>query len=413
MNYVIIGNGIAGVRAAEAIRELDRSGRLSMVAEETMLPYCRPMISLLLEGRIPSDRLPIRTADFYQRLHIHATTGVQVNRIDPDERRVVLDNGQTLNFDRLLIASGAAPRPLKVPGHDLAQIFYMRTVDQVQTMRQVLPGVRRVLVLGGGLVGFKAAGALLQQGREVTMLISSAYPLSMQVDAKAGTLLLDELRRHGLKVLVNTDVTAFEGRDRVTGAILSNGRRLPCDMVVVGKGVLPALSFVPRTHIKVDLGIMVNEFQETSLPGIYAAGDVAETMDVARRRPWVNAIWPEAAIQGCIAGWNMAGHRVPSNGSLSRNVIRIFDLNVMTAGLVNPEPESGCEEVIRRDGHGYRKLVLRDNCLVGMVLVNNIEQGGILTALIQSARTLEIPAPRLLDTGFNYASLLQREGGTF
>ena len=153
------------------------------------------------------------------------------------------------------------------------------------------------------------------------MLIASGYPLSMQVDETAGKLILDELRENGLKVRVGISVEAFDGNASVTGAHLSDGTRTSCDLVVVGKGVLPALSFVPRDKIDIDLGILVNEQMETSTAGIFAAGDVAECVDISRKTRWVNAIWPEAVTQGRIAGTNMAGRQVSYKGSLSRNVL--------------------------------------------------------------------------------------------
>ena len=174
----------------------------------------------------------------------------------------------------------------------------------------------------------------------MTMLIRSGYPLSMQVDRPAGEMILKELQARGLEVHVGVEVERFEGNGAVSGALLSDGSHRDCQLVVVGKGVYPAVSFLPP-EIEVDLGIVVDEYLQTRVEGVYAAGDVAESFDVARRRQWVNAIWPVAAEQGRVAGMNMAGRPVAYPGSLGRNVIRIFDLDVMTAGLVNPPDERG------------------------------------------------------------------------
>jgi nitrite reductase (NADH) large subunit len=177
---------------------------------------------------------------------------------------------------------------------------------------------------------------------------------------------------------------------------------------VIGKGVLPSLSFVPRDRIKVDLGIMVDEHLETTSPGIYAAGDVAEYVDIARKTPWVNAIWPEAVNQGRLAGMNMAGRSVAFKGSLSRNVIRIFDVDVMTCGLVNPPDDSDHQVIseINPRKNLYRKLVFKNDTLVGMVMVNQIDQGGLFAALIQSETPIRIPKEAMLSPVFNYKQLL-------
>jgi NAD(P)H-nitrite reductase large subunit len=231
----------------------------------------------------------------------------------------------------------------------------------------------------------------------------------MQVDAIAGKIILDELIARGLEVKVEVEVVAFEGKQSVEQAQLSDGSVLPCDMVVIGKGVLPALSFVPQDKIEVDLGIRVNENMESSINEIFAAGDVAESIDIGRQIPWVNAIWPEAAVQGRIAGMNMAGRRVAYKGSLSRNVIRIFDLDIMTGGLVNP-PNDSHHNVIQTTiprKKMYRKLVFRGDKLVGFAMVNGIEQGGILISLIHNEIPINIAKTRLTEPSFNFKHLMK------
>ncbi len=408
MKYVIIGNGVAGVHAAEAIRQNDPHGKITMIGDETFPPYCRPMISLMLEGSIGAEKLPIRNPDFYEKLNIEAVLGSRIIRLDADNKTLETSNAQIIHFDKLLIATGADPRPIKALGSDLKNIFFMRTKNHVRQMIDVLPHAKNAVVLGGGLVGFKAAYALLHRGLNVTLLIGSDYPLSMQADRQAGKLITEELLSHGLTVKVNADVQGFDGNGSVNTAHLSDGTTIPCDLAVIGKGVLPAHSFVPRNRINVDLGILVSPNMETSVPGIYAAGDVAEMTDIARKTNWVNAILPEAVTQGRIAGMNMSGRKMFYEGSLSRNVIRIFDTDIMTAGLVNP-PNDSFYEVISDTDHRhkrYRKLVFRDDRLVGMVMVNQIEQGGILSSLIRSQMPITIPKERLSESSFNYKKLI-------
>lgn len=409
MRYVIIGNGVAGITAAETIRQYDPEGGIILIGDESTAPYCRPMISLVLEGVITPEKLPIRGSRFYDDLNIQAVLGNRVTGIDVEKRTVAV-NGSSYGFDRLLIATGADPRPITAEGVALENISYMRNQDHVQTMLAGLGGARRALVLGGGLVGFKAAYGLLRRGLAVTMLIRSGYPLSMQVDEDAGLMIRGELVRHGLDVRVDIEAIAFEGNGRVRAAHLSDGSRLPCDIVVIGKGVLPALAFVPRDRIRTDLGIVVDGRMETSADGIFAAGDVAEYIDIARSTPWVNAIWPEAVNQGRIAGLNMAGRRVTYPGSLSRNVIRIFDLDIMAGGVVNPPQDALYRTLVFKNANKklYRKLVFQGDHLVGMVLVNGIEQGGVLLAAIQSRAQLNVPRETLLEPGLNYGRLLWR-----
>jgi NAD(P)H-nitrite reductase large subunit len=221
-------------------------------------------------------------------------------------------------------------------------------------------------------------------------------------------MILDELLSHGLEVKVGAEVSAFKGQGKVENACLSDGTELSCDMAVIGKGVLPALSFVPRDKIQTDLGILVNSQMETNIPGIFAAGDVAETLDIARKTPWVNAIWPEAVEQGRVAGMNMAGRPVAYKGSLSRNVIRIFGLDIMSGGIVNPPDDPQYETLCFSNPRLklYRKLVFRGDRLVGMVMVNAIEQGGVFISLMQNETPVTIPKAAMLEPSFNCALLM-------
>ena len=235
MQYVIIGNGIAGISAAETIRQLDPEGAITMIGDELAVPYSRPMISMILEGSIPSEKLPIRSPTIYEDLNIETFFGNRISEIAAAQHEVMIEGGQRVPFDRLLIATGADARIIQVQGSDLQNIHYMRTEAHVRQIISVLPQVRKPLVLGGGLVGFKAAYGLLKRGLKPTMLITSPYPLSMQVDNVAGRMILDELVRHGLTVRTGTSVDAFEGTSMVEGALLSDGSALPCDLVIAGK----------------------------------------------------------------------------------------------------------------------------------------------------------------------------------
>ena len=408
MKHVIIGNGIAGVCAAEAIRMLDATADITLIGDETFPPYSRPMISHVLDGSQPHSKLPIRSEHFYNDQKITALLGRRAGGIDVDNRQVLLTDGTSVYFDRLLVAAGADPRPLKAEGLDLKNIFYMRTQDHAKQQVAALDGARRAVVLGGGLVGFKAAYGLLKRGLSVTMLITSGYPLSMQVDETAGRMILDELVRHGLTVQVGVTVCAFEGNGSVRAAVTDAGTRLPCDLVIIGKGVLPCRTFIPKEQIEVDLGVVVDEYLQTSVPGIYAAGDVAEMVDIARGCRWVNALWPEAAGQGRVAGLNMAGRPVAYPGSLSRNVMRVFDLDVLTVGNANPHTDAGCR-VLQTGGAArkfYRRLVLKDDLLVGAVMINRIEQGGVLRSLIENRIPIRLSPKTLMTPGFNFGRLL-------
>ncbi|MGC8602288.1 MAG: NAD(P)/FAD-dependent oxidoreductase [Desulfomonilaceae bacterium] len=406
--HVIIGNGIAGISAAETIRSIQPRSSICVIAEEPFPPYSRPMISLVLEGRIGLDRLPIRAPDFYRRLEINSIIGEKVISIEADRQRIITDQGQIIEYDRLLIATGANPRPIKAKGTDLGNVSFFRTEAHVQNILQALPTVKNAIVLGGGLVGFKAAYGLMRRGIRVTMLIRSGYPLSMQIDELAGQLIMRELRANGLEIKTGLEATEFIGNNVIKEAHLSDGSVTECQLVMIGKGVMPAIEFVPRDKIEIDLGIVVDDHLQTSIPGVFAAGDVAQAMDIVRKQTWVNAIWPVAAEQGIVAGANMAGRSISYRGSLGRNVIRIFGLDMMSAGIVNPPQNQGYKSLSRLDPfHNiYRKITLLNDTLVGMIMVGNIEQGGVIISIIHRQLPLTVEPELLLEPGFNFSTLL-------
>ena len=417
MKYVIIGNGIAGTNALESIRRFDPEGEIRVFGDETLPPYCRPMISHLLEGAVGPERLPVRSRDFYDKHRAEAMLGQRISAIDVDQKQVALPTGEAFSYDRLLLASGADPRAIDAEGTDLENIFFMRTEAQVRTMVDRLPEVRRALVLGGGLVGFKAAYGLLRRNIAVTMLIGSGYPLSMQVDKTAGKMIQSVLEERGLEVRTGVSVAAFEGNGRVREALLSDGSQISCDLVVIGKGVSPAGGFLPADRIDMETGILVNSRMETSCPDIYAAGDAAECLDIARGYYRVNAIWPEAVSQGRVAGMNMAGIPTDYRGSVSRNVIRIFDLDVMSGGTLDDrDMDDSCRTVVFEDRRRgvYRKLALKDNILIGFVLVGRIDAGGILANQVQSRMPVMLSDSELASPDLNFARIYShaRYGGT-
>lgn len=407
-SYVILGNGVAGINAAETIRALDPKGSIAMVAAEESLPYSRPMISMVLEGSATPEQLPIRSSDYYDKLNIEAFIGQRAVELDLTAGTVKTDHDVLVPYDKLLIATGADPRRIKAQGTELKNIFYMRTDADVRGMLHGLAGVKQALVLGGGLVGFKAAYGLMRRGVEVTMLIRSGHPLSMQVDAEAGAMIQRELEDNGLRVIVNIAAEVFEGNGAVQKAHLSDGSMQDCQMVVVGKGVMPAVDFIPRDRIEVDYGLRVDDHLQTAIPNIYAAGDVAESKDRLRGEPWVNAIWPVAVEQGKIAGANMVGRPVEYPGSMGRNVMRVMGLDVLSGGLASVEDGDGLWSLFRIEPRKrlYRKLVLRGGTLVGATMIGAIEQGGVLLSTIQRGEPLRVDPARLLEPSFNFATLL-------
>ncbi len=254
--------------------------------------------------------------------------------------------------------------------------------------------------MGGGLVSLKTAYGLLERGLQVTVVVSSSSILSQVMDGVAAGLLQRHLEEHGMRFYLGHDVAEVEvsATGEVTGVVLTGGTRLPAHLVVVGKGVMPNIDFLRGTPVAVNRGILVNQYLESSVPGVYAAGDVAESYDLLRREPAINAIWPNAAAQGESAGYNMAGERRPYRGSIAMNSASFYGLSAITAGL-NRVDGHGYEGYAWKDAarNNYRKLVFAGDRLVGFTMVGDTRRAGTLTSLILGQVPLGDRKKRLIE----------------
>ena len=249
---------------------------------------------------------------------------------------------------------------------------------------------------------------MLDRGLEVTLVEKLERPLPLIVDEKAGQMITKQLRRLGMELITGCRAEAFEGNGAVREAHLSDGSTPPCDLVVAAIGVQPSTSYIPADKIHINNGVLTDRYLETNVPGIYAAGDVTETPDIVSGGRRLNAIWPVAARQGTFAGMNMAGRRVDYRGSLARNVVRVGDMNILSGGLINP-PVGGDYTIHCLEEHRfntYRKLVFQENHLVGVLLVNCIEQGGIFLSMIREKIPVTVEKDKLLSPSFNYRQLM-------
>ncbi|RLB21114.1 MAG: NAD(P)/FAD-dependent oxidoreductase [Deltaproteobacteria bacterium] len=412
MRHVIIGNGIAGITAAETIRLLDPTSSITLIAGETFPPYSRPMLGMLVEGAIDDRQMILKEELFYREFQIDAKIGHWVEELDVPNKVVRTSKGERIPFDRLLIATGANPVRLSVEGSELQNIFFLRNREDAVKISQAAKSAKAAVVIGGGLVGLKAAHALRKRGLKVTIVEKLSYLLPFIADGRGGELVQREAENMGIEVITSAQVSGFEGGPRISGVFLEGATTITCQIVVVAAGVRPALSFVDPNQVQVCNGLVVNEFLETSAEGIYAAGDVAEVMDLVRGENRLVPIWPEAASQGRVAGINMVGFRKAYEGAMARNVLRFEGIDLLSGGLIGPDNGMNLRIIEYEDRRAgtYRRFVLNGDRLVGVVMVNKIEQGGVVLSLIKRRAALKIPDRLLQSPYFNFSQLLPRLG---
>jgi 3-phenylpropionate/trans-cinnamate dioxygenase ferredoxin reductase subunit len=309
--YVIVGAGLAGASAAIALREHSADAAVTLIGAEDDPPYERPPLSkAYLCGAVPFEKSIVRPADFYAGHGIETRFGSRVTRIDPIAKVVRLEGGGDVSFDSLLIATGARNRKVSIPGSELEGIHSLRTRQDADRIRAEMRTGRRAVVVGMGFIGSEVAASLRHEGLEVVAIDPGKTPLFRVLGESVGRTLAHLHSSYGVRTLFEDTVAAFEGTKRVDCVVTRAGTRIPCDLVVVGIGVEPVVDMLDGTGIRVDNGVVVDEYCQTSVSGIYAAGDVANHYHPLFDRHIRVEHWQNAMRQGANAARNMLGERV-------------------------------------------------------------------------------------------------------
>jgi NAD(P)H-nitrite reductase large subunit len=407
--YLIIGNSAAGISAIEAIRALDKTSPITVVTDEDYPAYCRCLISYYLAGDVKEEAVLYRPQSFYKDNNVTLILNKKVTRVDPKKNRVICEDKTQLNYDSLLVATGARPRIPEIKGIKKKGIFGLRTIKDAKDISELLQLRPAVCVIGGGLVGLKAAYALKKRKVDVKVAIKSRQVLSQMLDSQAAGLVQRRLESNGIDMLMGQDVTEVIGEGEIKAVKLDSGKAFECSLIVVGRGVEPNTDLVKESEIRIDKGICVDERMQTSVPNIFSAGDVAQSFDLVLGEPSMNTLWTIAVQQGKAAGANMAGAGVSYDGSLAMNTTDFFGLPILSLGLHNvSDSSSGCEELRLMDEKRdiYKKVIIRGNHVVGAVLVGDIKSGGVMLRMIREKLDISEILDRLLREDFGYPDIL-------
>lgn len=307
---LIIGGGLAAASAAESLREAGFGGEVRLVAGEAHPPYIRPPLSKeYLAGSADRDSVFVHERGWYDEHAITVSQGTRATAIDPGARTVALDSGETVPWDRLLIATGATPRRLRVPGADARGIHYLRTLEDSERLhRELEAGSRRVVVVGSGWIGLEVAAAASGYGNDVTVLGLESVPLESVLGAELGEVFGAVHREHGVQFRLPASAAEFTERDgRVEAVVTDRGETLTADVVIVGIGAAPDTALAEAAGLELDNGILTDASLATSAPGVYAAGDVANPFHPVLGRHLRNEHWANALNAGKVAGRVLAG----------------------------------------------------------------------------------------------------------
>jgi 3-phenylpropionate/trans-cinnamate dioxygenase ferredoxin reductase component len=400
--HVIVGGGLAGAKAAEALRTEGFGGRIVLLAGEAEPPYERPPLSKdYLRGESSRESARVHREGFYSDHDIELRTGTAVTDVDPAAREVELADGERIHYARLLLTTGARPRRLEVPGAELDGVLTLRDLADADALRARLTTGAHLVVIGAGWIGAEVAASARQMGSEVTVVERAEVPLQHVLGREIGGFYGDIHRDHGVHLLASAGLKAFAGESRVERVELDDGRAIACDLVVVGVGVTPRIELAEAAGLAVENGILVDEHLQTSMPGIFAAGDVANVAHPyyggrLRVEHWASALHqPEVAARSML-GKPAVWDRLPYFFSDQ------YDVGMEYAGLA-----SGQDELVVRGDRDRRELIafwLRDDRVVAGMNVNVWDVNEAIQTLIRAGHPVD--RARLADPDVPLADLL-------
>jgi NAD(P)H-nitrite reductase large subunit len=420
VKYVIVGASAAGIAAVEAIRKVDQTGAIVVITDEACAHYSRPMISDLVSGKADVQKMKCKTDDFWKINNAETRIGKKAVSLNLTEKTVNLEDGEKIVYEKLLLATGGKPFVPKIEGQEKDGVFTFTNLSDAQHLADKIDNIhaKSAVVIGAGLIGISITEALLKRGLKVTVVELQENILSLLLDTKASDIVEAIIRKAGVNFATGQSVQNILGRpeneDAVGGVILTKGNKIPCDLVIIAIGVIPRIELVAGTAVKLNRGIIVNNFMQTNVPDVYASGDVAETFDFILNQNRLLPLWPLAVLEGRVAGFNMAGKKTNYEGGTNMSSLKYFGIPIVSIGLANPKDDPALEILVKQDlEHNiYKKLVLKNNVIVGLTLVNCIDRAGILFNLMKTQVNVKRFKQDLLRDDFGLAVLpvgLQRK----
>jgi len=400
---VIIGNGGAGTSALRTLREVDKVSDITIISREKYPAYSPCSLPNLLSGEIDRPKIFRFDEGFYSQLNARFLKNTEALSILPRKKMIGLTNGVRVKYDKLLISTGAKPiTPPGMEGLELDGVHVMGTLDSaIGILDQIKQGIHRAVVIGGGFMGIETGSMLRKSGVEVTIVELLPRILSRMLDPDVSKKVEGIIEEHGVTVVLDKAVTCVKGNKRGGGveSVLIGESAVKCDMVVLAIGVVPNLDIVKGSGIRANRGIIVDQTMRTNLENIYAAGDIAEVREQIEGRLGSYAIWPNAVEQGRVAALNMAGIHTIYEGAEVVNVLDVFGTPVIAMGGTS-ETIDGCVGMVRATPGAYRKLLLKDNRIMGLQFVGDVKNSGPLYSFMKKGTDVGTMKDRLLYDNF-------------
>ena len=377
--YIIIGGGIAGVSAAEALHTLQPDSDITLISEEHFLPYFRMSLTRYLAGEVERENLILHDQQWYLQNHITILLNTHVEAIETESKQISLADGQKLSYDKLILASGAHPNVPPFPGRELKGVQTLRTLEDADLIMDVARKQAKVVCIGGGLLGLEVAGAVARQGAQVTVLEGLDWLLPRQLDAQASAILKEKIESIGIKVVVPAMTKALLGDGKVENVELADGQIVPADLVLISTGVAANLELAKSAGLAVNRGVVVNEHMVTSNPDILAAGDLTEFQGRSY------GLWIPAKNQGTIAGQNATGKETSFLGDPPSTRLKVLGVDVFSIGQFSPSTE-GDRLVAESKNGGYQSFLFHEGKMIGSILLGDASMANKVKAAIEGKK---------------------------
>ncbi len=366
MKYIIIGNGTAGMSAAQAIRKNDEKGEITMISRSSHLHYYRPGLIDYLSGEKPVEKLVTFKEDFYEKNRIVSLLDTNIAEINSSESFVASDSGEKFYYDRLLYAAGARSWMLPLEGTDTKGVFTLRGITDADAILDYCNDKKKVVVIGGGLLGLETANSLSLRGMDVSVVEYAPFLLPRQLDRDGGKVLHDMLCARGISFCLDDSLASIESeKGAVKGVKLKSGKELGAELVIMSVGIIPEITLAEKAGIETDRGVIVDEHCETSVKNIYAAGDAAEF------EGRVSGLWTASMEQGKIAGSNMSGTEVIYQGTVPSTTLKVSGISLYSSGEVSSDDASEID--INRGSDSYVKFLSKNGSPLGSVVISDKE----------------------------------------
>jgi len=401
LNVVIVGNGVAGVTAARTIKDRNPEAQVSIYTDENHQYYPRPRLYEVLSGEAEPREVHLFSEEWYKKKGINVQLNTKAKSIDTDKKELLLENSSKVNYDRLLLANGGYSFVPPIKGAEKAGVFTLRTIKDVLNIKEFTKKTKKVIVIGGGLLGLEVAYSLKKLGQQVDVVELFPRLLPRQLDPDGATILKHRIESHGINIVLGTKTAEILGEKTVSGILLDSGKELSGDLVLFSAGIRANTGLALEAGIKVNRGVVVDGNMRTSAEDVYAAGDVAEFKGT------VYGIIPAAVEQATVAAANMLGdEQNVYAGTIPSNTLKIVDVDLTSMGIVNPE-EPKYEEIKKTDTQKgiYKKLVLDKGKIVGAILLGDKKGVTSIKNLMTQETDITKYKNSILNDNFDYKKI--------